>query len=72
MTLKIDICCFLARHSALLRQGKDWLAQCQDNVNEWWISGHGAGCVVTQWGSSIKSPSQVGTIYDMTLDVEMK
>ena len=27
---KIDTCCFLVWHSALL--GKDWLAQCEDNV----------------------------------------
>ena len=32
---KIDTCLFLARHSALLRLGKDWLAQCKDNVIEW-------------------------------------
>ena len=29
---KIDTCRFLARHLALLGQGKDWLIQCQDNV----------------------------------------
>ena len=32
MTLKIDTCRFLAYRLALLRQGKEWLAQCQDNV----------------------------------------
>ena len=26
---------FIARCSALLEQGKDWLFQCQDNVTEW-------------------------------------
>ena len=31
----IDTCCFLAWRSALLGSGKDWLAQCQDNVTEW-------------------------------------
>ena len=35
MTLKIDTCCFLARHLTLLGYGKDGLAQCQDNVTEW-------------------------------------
>ena len=35
MTYKIDTCCFLARCSALLGEGKDWLAQCEDNVIEW-------------------------------------
>ena len=33
--LKIDTYCFLAQCSALLGEGKDWLAQCQDNVTEW-------------------------------------
>ena len=28
-------CRFLGRHSLLLGLGKDWLAQCQDNVTEW-------------------------------------
>ena len=32
---KIDASHFLAWHLALLGQGKDWLAQCQDNVIEW-------------------------------------
>ena len=31
----IDTWCFLARCLALLVQGKNWLAQCQDNVTEW-------------------------------------
>ena len=33
--LNIDMCRFLARHSALLGYGKDWLAQCHENVTEW-------------------------------------
>ena len=46
MTYKIDTCCFLARvarRSALLGYGNDWLVQCQDTVTEldirswsWW------------------------------------
>ena len=32
--LQIDTCHYLARHSALLREGKDWLAQCKDNVTD--------------------------------------
>ena len=35
MTYKIDTCRSLARCLALLGSGKDWLAQCQDNVTEW-------------------------------------
>jgi len=32
---KIGICCFSAKHTALRRKSKDWLAQNQDNVSEW-------------------------------------
>ena len=34
--LKIDTCRALAWHSALLRYGKVWFAQCQDNMTEWY------------------------------------
>ena len=32
---KICICCYSAKHAALRRKSKDWLAQNQDNVSEW-------------------------------------
>jgi hypothetical protein len=32
---EIGICCFSAKHTALRRKIKDWLAQNQDNVFEW-------------------------------------
>ena len=32
---KIGICCFFAKHAALRRNNKDWLARNQDNVSEW-------------------------------------
>ena len=32
---KIDICCFSAKHAAIRKKSKDWLAQNQDNVSEW-------------------------------------
>ena len=32
---KIGICCFSAKHTALRRKSKDWLARNQDNVSEW-------------------------------------
>ena len=35
MTYTIYICCLLAWCSALLVYGKDWLAQCKDNVTQW-------------------------------------
>ena len=39
---KIGICCFSAKHAALRRENKDWLARNQDNVSEWGdISTHG-------------------------------
>jgi hypothetical protein len=31
----IDMCCFSARHAALRKKSKDWLARIQDNVSEW-------------------------------------
>ena len=31
---KIGICCFSAKHAALERKSKDWLARNQDNVSE--------------------------------------
>ena len=31
----IGICCFSAKHAALRRKSKDWLAWNQDNVSEW-------------------------------------
>ena len=32
---KIGICCFSAKHAALTKKSKDWLARNQDNVSEW-------------------------------------
>ena len=32
---KIGICCLSAKHTALRRKSKDWLARNQDNVSEW-------------------------------------
>jgi hypothetical protein len=32
---QIGICCFYAKHAALRRNSKDWLAWNQDNVYEW-------------------------------------
>ena len=32
---KIGICCLSAKHTALRRKRKDWLAQNQENVSEW-------------------------------------
>ena len=46
------ICCFSAKHAALRRKSKDWLARNQDNMYEWddtSISG-----LFFQWSSTIK------------------
>jgi hypothetical protein len=32
---EIGICCFSAKHTALRRKSKDWLARNEDNVSEW-------------------------------------
>ena len=32
---KIGICCFSAKHTALRKKSKDWLARNQNNVSEW-------------------------------------
>jgi hypothetical protein len=31
----IGICCFSAKHAALRRKSKDWLARNRNNVSEW-------------------------------------
>ena len=31
----IGICCFSAKHAAIRRKSKDWLARNQSNVSEW-------------------------------------
>ena len=32
---KIGMCCFSAKHAALRRKSKEWLARNQNNVSEW-------------------------------------
>ena len=32
---EIGICCFSAKHAALRRKSKDWLARNQDNMSKW-------------------------------------
>jgi hypothetical protein len=49
---KTGISCFSAKHAALRRKSKDWLAQIQDNVSEW---GDMSICgLLFQWASTIK------------------
>ena len=49
---KIGICCFSAKHAALRRKSKDWLALNHDNVSKWSnMSTHG---LLFQLASTIK------------------
>jgi hypothetical protein len=49
---KIGICCFSAKHAALRRKSKHWLARNQDNVSEW--SDMSTRGLLFQWASTIK------------------
>ena len=49
---KIDICCFTAKHAALRRKSKDWLARNQNIVSEW--SDMSICRLLFQWASTIK------------------
>ena len=52
----IDICCFSAKHAALRRKSKDWLAWNQDTVSEWRdmsICG-----LLFRWTNTIKNPTK--------------
>ena len=49
---EIGICYFSAKHTALRRKSKDWLARNEDNVSEW---GNMSICgLLFQWASTIK------------------
>ena len=63
---KISICCFSAKHAALRRRSKGWLAQNQDNVFEWIdMSIHG---LLFQWASPIKNQTKhVGLVNFIVL-----
>jgi hypothetical protein len=46
------MCCFSAKHEALRRKSKDWLAQIQKNVSKWRdMSTRG---LLFQWTSTIQ------------------
>jgi len=49
---KIGICCFSAKHAALRRKSKDWLAWNQNNVSEW--SDMFTLGLLFQWASTTK------------------
>jgi hypothetical protein len=49
---KFGICCFSAKHVALRKYSKDWLARNQNNVSEW--SDMSTRGLLFQWASTIK------------------
>ena len=54
---KIGICCFFAKHAALRRKSKDWLARNQDNMCDWGdMSIHE---LLFQWASTLKIQQSV-------------
>jgi hypothetical protein len=65
---KIGICCFCAKHTALRRKSKDWLAQNQNNVSEW--SDSSAPGLLFQWASTMKisPPLTACTILVIVID----
>ena len=48
----IGICCFSAKHAAIRRKNKDWLARNQNNMSEW--SNMSIRRLLFQWASTIK------------------
>ena len=58
---EIGICCFSARHAALKRKKKKWLAQNQNTVSEW---GHmSTRGLLFEWASTIKIQLCVLVMY---------
>ena len=57
------ICCFSAKHAALRRTSKDWLARNQNNVSEW--SDMSTRGLLFQWASTIKFQLSV-LVYSST------
>jgi hypothetical protein len=49
---KIGICCFSAKHAALRRNNKNWLARNQNNVSEW--SNMSTRGLLFQWARTIQ------------------
>jgi len=49
---QIGMCCFSAKHAALRRKSRYWLAQNQDGVSEW--GDMSIRRLLFQWSSSIK------------------
>jgi hypothetical protein len=62
---KISICCFSAKHVALRRKSKDWLARNQNNVSGW--SDMSIRGLLFQWASTIKKQLSMLFLYKVNL-----
>jgi hypothetical protein len=60
---EIGICCFSAKHPALRRKNKYWLARNRDNVSE--CGDMSIGGLLFQWASTIKI--QISMLYKVNL-----
>ena len=63
--IEIGICFFSAKHTALRRKSKDWVARNQDNVSEW--GDMSIWGLLFQWASTIKS--QLGVLVRYKVNV---
>ena len=65
---KIGSCCFSAKHAALKRKSKDWLARNQNTVSEWSdMCPRGLLTVLFQWATTIKIQLSVLVWYSAVL-----
>ena len=53
---KIGFCCFSAKHAALSRKSKDWLARNHNNVSKW--DDMSIRGVLFQWASTVKNTAK--------------
>jgi len=67
---KRGICCFSAKHAALRRKSKDWLARNQDKVSEW--SDMSTRGLLFQWASTITSNSALNNNHSLTHLLKLK
>jgi hypothetical protein len=66
---KIGIFCFSAKHAALRRKSKDWLARNKDNVSEW--GDMSINRLLFQWASTIKIQLSVLVYYKPDLIIRV-
>ena len=64
---KIGICCFSAKHAALRRTSRDWLARNHNHVSKW--SDMCTRGLLFQWTSTIKIQLSVLVLYKADLTI---